>query len=103
MNLNMKRKDGSRYGINWFTDDTGWCYNKVHVHGYSREELERIRDNVAGTDGKVLTADEQVLTDMGDFGRCIRCGYGLYGFYVDMNETEEDEPHIVLTIGKSCD
>ena len=90
-------------GINWTIDDRGWCYNKVHVHGYSREELERIRDNIAGTDGKVLTADEQVLTDMGDYGQCIRCGYGLYGFYVDMNETEENEPHIVLTIGKSCD
>lgn len=86
-----------REGINWTIDDRGWCYNKVHVHGYSREELERmlLMD--------VSAAEDLVLTDMGNYGQCIRCGYGLYGFYVDMKETEEDEPHIVLTIGKSCD
>ena len=86
----------SKPGINWTIDDRGWCYNKVHVHGYSREELERFRQDT-------LKAEEQVLTDMGNYGQCIRCGYGLYGFYVDMKETEESEPHIVLTIGKSCD
>ena len=84
-------------GINWYTDDTGWCYDRVYVHGYSREELERMLLM------PVSAAEDLVLTDMGNYGQCIRCGYGLYGIHVYLNETEEDEPHIVLTIGKSCD
>lgn len=90
------RKDKSREGINWYTDDKGWCFDKVHVTGYKPDELHMLNHLPPEK------AEDKVLKDLGDYGTALKCGYGVYGITI-VYEVSTDEYEVVLTVGKSCD